>query len=268
MSAAKPDVAPAPQSAAAPSPFPPIAEYAFLSNCHTGALIAPDGAIDWLCVPRFDAPSVFGSLLDRGAGNFRLGPFGLSHPVSRAYEPGTNMLETTWRSTGGWVVVRDALTMGPRRHEDTITPHTRPPADDDADHMLVRTVECVSGSVEVELVCEPVFDYGREPAEWSLVGDDRHVADASGAGQTIRLKTDMALGIEGNRVRATCSARARGSTARCRGRRSSPAPRTSRTRRRGSPPRRASGATGSTGPASPTTSGAGRSNAPPWRSRA
>jgi GH15 family glucan-1,4-alpha-glucosidase len=92
--------------------------------------------------------------------------------------------------------------MGPRRYEDTITPHTRPPADDDADHMLVRTVECVSGSVEVELVCEPVFDYGREPADWSLVGADRHVADASGAGQTIRLKTDMALGIEGNRVRA------------------------------------------------------------------
>ena len=64
----------APQSAAAPSPFTPIADYAFLSNCHTGALIAPDGAVDWLCVPRFDSPSIFGSLLDRGAGAFRLGP--------------------------------------------------------------------------------------------------------------------------------------------------------------------------------------------------
>jgi GH15 family glucan-1,4-alpha-glucosidase len=193
----------APQSAAAPSPFPPIAEYAFLSDCHTGALVAPDGAIDWLCVPRFDSPSVFGTLLDRQAGFFRLGPFGINVPSSRRYEPGTNTLETTWHTPGdNWVVVRDALTLGPRRVEDTITPHTRPPADDDADHVLVRTVHCTSGSVEIELVCEPVFDYGRTPAEWELVGDGRHVADARGADQAIRLTTDMALGIEGNRVRA------------------------------------------------------------------
>ena len=192
----------APQSAAAPSPFPPIAEYAFLSNCHTGALIAPDGAVDWLCPPSFDAPSVFGSLLDRQAGSFRLGPYGINHPTARHYVPGTNVLETTWKTPAGWIVVRDALTMGPTRGRDEVTPHTRPPADDDGDHMLVRVVECVEGRVEVELICEPAFDYGRTPAEWSLVGDDLHAADASGAGQTIRLKTDLLLGIEGNRVRA------------------------------------------------------------------
>src|SRR3954462_13840895 len=190
------------ETAAAPSPFTPIADYAFLSDCHTGALVAPDGSIDWLCVPRFDAPSVFGTLLDREAGHFRLGPFGLSSAAARAYEPATNVLVTTWHAGGGWAVVRDALTLGPRRGEDTVTPHTRPPTDEDGDHTLVRTVECVGGSVEIELVCEPAFDYGRVPGDWTLVGDDRHTADVAGGDQKLRLLTDMELGIEGNRVRA------------------------------------------------------------------
>src|SRR5205814_8694801 len=82
------------RSAAAPSPFPPIADYAFLSNCHTGALVAPDGSIDWLCVPRFESPSIFGMLLDRQAGCFRVGPFGINVPSGRVYEPGTNTLMT------------------------------------------------------------------------------------------------------------------------------------------------------------------------------
>jgi alpha,alpha-trehalase len=199
---AVPKTEPAVQSAAAPSPFPPIAEYAFLSDCHTGALVAPDGAIDWLSVPRFDAPSVFGSLLDREAGFFRFAPFGIRHPTARVYVPGTNVLETTWRTPSGWIVVRDALTLGPWEQEDEITPHTRPPADDDADHMLVRTVECIEGEVEVELICEPAFDYGRTPAEWTAVDGGRRAADATGAEQTIRLASDLPLGIEANRVRA------------------------------------------------------------------
>jgi GH15 family glucan-1,4-alpha-glucosidase len=202
VSGAVTDAERAPQSAAAPSPFPPIAEYAFISNCHTGALIAADGAIDWLCAPRFDAPSMFASILDREAGSFRFAPYGINHPTSRSYEPGTNVLVTTWKAPSGWVVVRDALTMGPAHGHDSVTPHTRPPTDDDADHMLVRTVECLDGRVEIELVCEPTFDYGRVPAEWTLVGDDLHTADATGADQTVRLQTDLVLGIEGNRVRA------------------------------------------------------------------
>jgi alpha,alpha-trehalase len=191
-----------PQSAAAPSPFPPIADYAFLSNCHTGALVAPDGSIDWLCVPRFDSPSIFGSLLDRQGGSFRLAPFGINVPASRVYEPGTNTLLTTWNTPNGWIMVRDCLTIGPRRGEDEVTPHTRPPTDEDGDHLLVRTVLCLEGRVEVELICDPVFDYGRTPAEWKLVGEDRNIADATGAGITVRLQTDMALGIEGDWIRA------------------------------------------------------------------
>ncbi|HEY7829831.1 MAG TPA: glycoside hydrolase family 15 protein, partial [Solirubrobacteraceae bacterium] len=190
-----------PQSAAAPSPFPPIADYAFLSDCHTGALVAPDGAIDWLCVPRFDAPSVFGTLLDRQAGAFRFAPFGINVPTARVYEPGTNTLLTTWNTPTGWVIVRDALTIGPRRGEDLVTPHTRPPTDEDADHLLVRVAMCLEGEVEMELTCEPVFDYGRVPAQWSVSEDGRQ-ADASGAEVTIRLQTDMSVGVEGDWVRA------------------------------------------------------------------
>ena len=108
----KPTGAREPQSAAAPSPFPPIADYAFLSDCHTGALVAPDGSIDWLCVPRFDSPSIFGNLLDRQGGWFRLGPFGINVPAARVYEPGTNTLVTTWKTPTGWILVRDCADHG------------------------------------------------------------------------------------------------------------------------------------------------------------
>jgi alpha,alpha-trehalase len=201
LRAATPAQAASAEARAYESPFPPIADYAFLTDCHTGALVAPDGAIDWLCLPAFDSPSVFAALLDRQAGSFRFGPFGINTPASRAYEPGTNTLVTTWHTPTGWVVVRTALTVGPRDGEDAVTPHTRPPADDDADHMLVQTAECTEGEVEVDLVCEPVFDYGRSPAEWTILDSARLAADARASGRTIRLRTDMPLGVEGNRVR-------------------------------------------------------------------
>ena len=184
------------------SPFPAIADYAFLSNCHTAALVAPDGSVDWLCMPAFDSPSAFGNILDRGAGSFRFGPYGINEPTARSCVPGTNVLTTTWHTPGGWLLVHDALTIGPRRGPDVVTPHTRPPADEDAEHVLVRTVECLEGSVEVEMVCEPAFDYGRTPAQWALADDDGHAADATGAGQTFRLSTDLSIGIEGGSARA------------------------------------------------------------------
>jgi alpha,alpha-trehalase len=188
--------------APASSPFPPIAEYAFLSDCHTGALLAPDGTIEWLCTPRFDAPSVFGALLDRGAGGFRLGPYGTLVPGARRYEPGTNIVETTWMTQSGWLVVRDALTIGPWSQSSDPAAHTRPPTDQDADRVLVRTVECIQGSVQVEMVCEPMLDYARTPPAWEPVGDDYHCADATDGTTTLRLTSDLLIGIEGNRARA------------------------------------------------------------------
>src|SRR5205085_10968330 len=151
------------------SPFPPIADYSFLSDCHTGGLIAPDGSIEWMCIPRFDSPSVFGTLLDRRAGSFRVGPYGIVVPLSIRYVPGTMVVETTWMTPSGWLIVHDVLTIGPWRagHSDE-TSHTRPPTDQDADHMLVRVLECTQGQVQVEAVCEPMFEYGRNPAQWQM----------------------------------------------------------------------------------------------------
>jgi alpha,alpha-trehalase len=186
------------------SPFPPIADYAFLSDCHTGALLAPDGSIEWMGVPRFDSPSIFGSLLDRRAGSFRVGPYGLVVPLSVRYLPGTMIVETTWLCPSGWLVVRDGMTIGPW-HDDHAdeSSHTRPPTDSDADHMLVRTVECVQGSVQVEVVCEPMFDYGETPADWQMLGSDWSAAEATcPSGTQLRLHSDMRLGIEGSRARA------------------------------------------------------------------
>ena len=76
------------------SPFPPIADYAFLSDCEVCALVAPSGNVEWMCLPRMDSPSVFGAILDRGAGGFRLGPADVAAPAARRYLPGTPVLET------------------------------------------------------------------------------------------------------------------------------------------------------------------------------
>jgi len=178
--------------------FPPIADYAFLSDCHTGALVAPDGAVEWLCLPRFDGASVFGAMLDRGAGGFRLAPYGVDVPAGRRYEPGTNVLETTWMTPTGWVVVRDALTIGDWHGHCPSGKHTRPPTDHDADHLLVRIVECVQGEVPVELICAPRFDYGRRPPQWTAHEDaPDYVLDATDGRTTVRLFSDLRMGLEG-----------------------------------------------------------------------
>jgi GH15 family glucan-1,4-alpha-glucosidase len=189
--------------------FTPIADYAFLSDCHTGALLGPDGSVDWLCVPRFDSPSIFTALLDRSAGQFRVGPYGVYVPIARRYLPGTNVLETSWMTRSGWLVVRDALAVGPWRDGADAGPQTRPPTDQASQQTLIRMVECMQGHVELEVVCEPMFDYARGPGVWELTADE-HGGVAHGRGkhgpegteQTIRLASDLRLGVESARVRA------------------------------------------------------------------
>ena len=138
------------------SPFPAIASYAFLSDCESNCLISPAGAVEWMCVPRPDSPSVFAAILDRAAGSFRVGPHGVRVPTARRYLPGTLVLETTWQTPTGWLVVRDAMVMGPWHNtEERSATHRRTPTDDDAEHILLRTVTCVSGTVDLQVECEP-----------------------------------------------------------------------------------------------------------------
>jgi GH15 family glucan-1,4-alpha-glucosidase len=187
------------------SPFPPIADYGFLSDTETVALVAPGGSVEWLCLPHMDSPCVFGALLDRDAGSFHLGPVEQRVPVSRRYLPGTMVLETSWGTPSGWIVVRDLLLMGPWHHEDERShTHRRAPTDYDADHVLLRTVRCVNGEVQVVLDCEPVLDYGRRPVEWSYGGDgySKGSARADGIDLELTLATDMRLGFEGGKALA------------------------------------------------------------------
>jgi alpha,alpha-trehalase len=181
--------------------FHAIGDYGFISDCHTGALVASDGTVEWLCLRRFDSPSIFAALLDRQAGAWRLGPRGLRAPVGRRYVPGTNVLETSWMTPTGWFIVHDALALAPAADEDGTDVHARDLGPHDAEHLLVRTVECVHGRVEVETICEPAFDYATEQTQWSLVDRDTLAADASGGGLTLRLLGDIPLEIDGSVAR-------------------------------------------------------------------
>ncbi|MGA2926404.1 MAG: glycoside hydrolase family 15 protein, partial [Solirubrobacteraceae bacterium] len=187
------------------SAFPPIGDYAFLSDCETVALIAPNGNVEWMCVPRMDSPSVFASVLHRDAGSFRVAPADVNVPAGRRYIPGTMVLETSWETRMGWVIVRDVLSIGPWHHEDERSrSHRRSPTDHDADHVMLRLIECVQGSAEVKLECEPAFDYGGLAADWEYTGTGYHeaIARSEGIDQRLRLVTDLRLGFEGPRARA------------------------------------------------------------------
>ena len=244
------------QSAAAPSPFPPIADYAFLSNCHTGALVAPDGAIDWLCVPSLrraerlrqparprgrvlpvravrDQPSLGPQLR---AGDERAGD-DLEDAVGMDRRPG--------RPDDGAVRTTRTRSRRTRGRRPTTTPITCSCARSSASTGRSRSRSSASRRSTT----------ARAPRNGRSSTATGTRPTRAVRGQTIRLRSDLALGIEGNRVRGTPHAPSRASarTARCRGRRRSRHPPTSTRRRRGSPRRRASGVPGWGGRASPTT---------------
>jgi alpha,alpha-trehalase len=185
-------------------PFPTIGSYGFLSDCHTAALVSYDGRIEWLCLPRFDSPSAFGAVLDRGAGHFGLRPDHVVVPISRRYKPGTLVIETTWVTETGWVVVHDALTIAQwvRSGDDRGRPETA----HESDRSLLRTMTCIDGHVEMEMECLPRFGYGREAARWS--GGQLGEALATAAdGTELQLTSDMELAIEDGTVRGKIALR-------------------------------------------------------------
>ncbi len=184
------------------SRFPRIGSYSFVSDCHTGALVAPEGSVEWLCLPRFDSPAIFASLLDRSGGFWRVGPPGLGAPVSRRYLPGTNVLETTWMTGSGWITVHDLLTVGEWRQENDFEPHRRPPPDDEAEHVFVRLIECVQGEVDIEMICQPALDYGSTRVDWQRRGDAGTDAELTHGDLRLILTGDLGLGVDGSDARA------------------------------------------------------------------
>ena len=180
--------------------FPPIGSYGFLSDCHTAALVSYSGSVEWLCLPRFDSPSAFGALLDRDAGHFSLGPRDVIVPIGRRYKPGTLVIETSWVTDTGWVVVHDALTIGEwvRSGEDA----RRPATEHESDHSLLRTITCVDGEVTLDMECVPRFGYGADLGEWS--GGELGEALATGAdGTRLLLTSDMELSVSATAARGT-----------------------------------------------------------------
>jgi GH15 family glucan-1,4-alpha-glucosidase len=193
------------------SPFPPIADYALLSDCEVSALVAPGGNVEWLSLPRMDSPSVFAAVLDRHAGRFRVGPVDRTVPAGRRYLPGTMILETTWGTPTGWLEVCDVLLIGPWHHDDDRSTHyVRAPRDREAENVLLRMFRCLDGFVDLEIDCEPAFDYGRTQGRWRHLAEayGDAVCEADGIDMSLRLRTNLRLGFEGPGARAETRIRA------------------------------------------------------------
>ena len=129
----------------------PIADYALLSDRHGAALVSSDGSVDWLCVPRFDSPSIFARLLDEQAGAWSLRA-SYATAVTRRYLDRTMVLETTYNTPTGTAVVVDALAtgLGNRGHA----------LGRGSPHLLLRQVTCTDGEIEMHVEYVPRPEYG------------------------------------------------------------------------------------------------------------
>src|SRR5712691_7921577 len=130
----------------------PIAEYALLSDCRSAALVHRSGSVDWLCFPRYDAPSIFGRLLDDRAGHWSIHVPGTT-AIRRRYLDGTLVLETEFETPAGRLTLTDALAVGPNERGHELG--ARSP------HALLRRAGCTAGTVELEIEYAPRPDYGR-----------------------------------------------------------------------------------------------------------
>ena len=141
-----------PQSASRHRQQPAIADYGFLSDCHSAALVDRHGSVDWWCVPRFDSPSVLGRLLDPDAGHWALNP-AQDFESERRYLGRTLVLRTVFRTADGEVAVTDALGLQPgaRGHDIGL----------ESPHVLIRRVEGRQGEVEMVSDLAPRMEYGR-----------------------------------------------------------------------------------------------------------
>jgi GH15 family glucan-1,4-alpha-glucosidase len=137
-------------------PEPPIAEHGLIGDLHTAALVSTRGTVDWLCLPRFDSPSVFASILDteRG-GRFAITSDDPDCTVKQLYLPDTAILSTRFLSTSG---VGEVIDFMPAADPGVDPGHRR----------LVRIVHVVRGTVRFRVECDPRFDYGRQPHETSV----------------------------------------------------------------------------------------------------
>jgi alpha,alpha-trehalase len=159
--------------------YPPIGDYALLSDCHSGALVSKDGSIDWCTCHRFEARPVFARLLDWGKGGFfRIAPTTDEYEVTRRYLPGTNVLETRFRIADGVLTLTDCFAVKAGEGH---------PA-----HRLLRHVRCDEGEVRVKAKFEPRFDYGLTEPRLELLADDLVVA--YGGPDALVLQSGLAIG--------------------------------------------------------------------------